>query len=129
MDAVDLLQRLLNLHRDTRRIDGVMWSSRVAPGRRRRDSVSFKDAAAHRLAAADRRRHVDRPELRRQAALPAAREVRVQVLVAQFRDFYVSLCVIRGRGDGVVAGVCLLYQHAIAATHQSKRWFGRRVRT
>ena len=93
------------------------------------DAVDLLQRFLDGLAAADRCGNIHRPELRRQAALPAAREIGMEVLVAQFRDFDVSLCVIRGRGDGVVAGVCLLYQHAIAATHQSKRWFGRRVRT
>ena len=50
-----------------------------------------------------------------------------------------TLCVIRGRGEGVLlvtrprrwrrGGRRLTHQHAIAATHQSKRWFGRRVCT
>ena len=49
----------------------------------RTTSTRLKDAAAHRLAAADRCGDVDRPELGCEAALPAAREVRVQVLMSQ----------------------------------------------
>ena len=54
-------------------------------------AVDLLQSFLHCLAAADRRRDIYRPELRRQAALPAAREVRVQVLVAQLRYFYVPL--------------------------------------
>ena len=59
--------------------------------RARTTSTRLKDAAAHGLAAADRRRDIHRPELRRQAALLAAREIGMKVLVAQFRDLYVPL--------------------------------------
>ena len=54
-------------------------------------AVDLLQSFLHCLAAADCCGDIYRPELRRQAALLAAREIGMKVLVAQFRDLYVPL--------------------------------------